>query len=68
MYKFIKYYDIGFKEGMNMAISDNLRNKKRKFKIIKTNDIKSKLYDIGYIDGYKITHKKLTLNLDKNIV
>ena len=68
MYKYIKYYDIGFKEGMSMAISDTLKSKKRKFKIVETNDLKSKLYDIGYIDGYKITLKKLTFNNNKNVV
>lgn len=68
MYKYIKYYDIGFKDGMNMAISDSLRNKKRYFKLIKTEDLKSKLYDIGYIDGYRITIKKIALNFKKNIV
>lgn len=67
MYNLIKYYDIGYKEGMKMALNDNLTNKKRKFKVIKTKELKSQLYDIGYIDGYKLA-KKLTLNIDKNIV
>ena len=67
MYKYIKYYDMGYKEGMNMALKDSLTNTKRKFKIIKTKELKSQLYDIGYIDGYNIM-KKLTFNIDKNIV
>ena len=67
MYKYIKYYDMGYKEGMNMALKDSLTNTKRKFKIIKTKELKSQLYDIGYIDGYNII-KKLTFNIDKNIV
>ena len=64
MYKYIKYYDIGYYDGMNMALKDKLNLKKRKFKYLDTFDIKSKLYDIGYIDGYNITYKKLTLNLE----
>ena len=67
MYKFIKYYDIGYKDGMVMALKDNLINIDRKFKILKIKELKSKLYDLGYIDGYNIV-KKLTLNIDKNIV
>lgn len=67
MYKNIKYYDMGYQDGMKMAIKDNLTNTSRKFKIIKTKELKSQLYDIGYIDGYYLI-KKLTLNIDKNIV
>ncbi len=67
MYKYIKYYDLGYKDGMSMAIRDNLTNTKRKFKIIKTNQLKSQLYDIGYIDGYYLV-KKLAFNIEKNIV
>lgn len=67
MYKYIKYYDMGYKDGMSLAIKDSLTNTKRKFKIIKTKKLKSQLYDIGYIDGYSII-EKLTLNIEKNIV
>ena len=67
MYKYIKYYDIGYKDGMSMALKDNLTDTKRKFKIIKTKELKSQLYDIGYIDGYYLI-KKLSFNIDKNIV
>ena len=67
MYKFIKYYDIGYKDGMGMALKDSLSSIDRKFKIIKIKELKSQLYDLGYIDGYNII-KKLTFNIDKNIV
>ena len=67
MYNYIKYYDMGYKEGMSEAIKDKLNSTKRKFKIIKTKDLKSQLYDIGYIDGYNVI-KKLTLKIKENIV
>ena len=67
MYKYIKYYDMGYKDGMSMAIKDSLTNTYRKFRIIKTDDLKSKLYDIGYLDGYSII-EKLTLKTQKNVV
>ena len=62
MYNYIKYYDIGFKNGVIKSIKDNLTNTKRRFKIIKTNRLKSQLYNIGYIDGYYLI-KKLSLNI-----
>ena len=67
MYKYIKYYDMGYKDGMSMAIKDSLNNINRMFKKIETKELKSKLYDCGYVDGYQLI-KKLTFNIDKNIV
>ena len=67
MYRYIKYYDMGYKDGMCLAIKDGLSNTNRKFKILKTKELKSELYDIGFIDGYNIT-KNLTLKVEKNIV
>jgi len=67
MYKYIKYYDMGYKDGMSLAIKDGLTNTKRKFIVIKTKKLKSQLYDLGYIDGYN-TIKKISLNIKENIV
>ena len=63
MYKYIKYYDMGYYDGINSAIKDKLINRKREFKRIKDKDIKSKLYDLGYIDGYKTAHKNISFIL-----
>lgn len=48
MYKYIKAYELGFIEG----IKDALKKENKTFKKINELDIMSKLYDVGYIDGY----------------
>ena len=48
MYKYIKAYELGFIEG----IKDALKEENKKFKKINELDIMSKLYDVGYINGY----------------
>ena len=66
MYKYIKAYELGYNEGIkNSLISNN-----KKFKKIDDKDILSKLYDIGYIDGYIKFKKYLnsSFNCKKNIV
>jgi len=55
VYKYIKIFEIGFLDGIKDAINNKLKTKK--FKIINDKEILSKLYDIGYIKGYK----KITL-------
>ena len=51
MYKYYRAYKIGFNEGLKDAIKDR-NKKKKKFKYINKKEIISRLYDIGYIDGY----------------
>ena len=48
MYKYIKAYELGYNEG----IKETLINKNKKFKKIDDREILSKLYDIGFINGY----------------
>ena len=67
MYKLSKYYDIGYKDGIKVAILDSIYRRKRKFVNINYYELKSKLYDAGYIAGYN-TFKNLSLNINKNIV
>lgn len=57
MYKLIRAYELGFTEGIKEAIN----NKNKKFKKIDELEVMSKLYDIGYVNGYK-----KYLKLDKN--
>lgn len=49
MYKYFRVYELGFYEGFKDAIKDLER---KSFSEINILDIMSKLYDIGYIDGY----------------
>ena len=64
MYKYYRAYKIGFNEGLKDAIN----NKKIKyFKKINDKEILSKLYDIGYIEGYN-KYIYYTFNSKKNIV
>ena len=51
MYKYIKAFELGFIEGLKDAKNNNYKYKK--FKKLYDKDIISKLYDIGYIKGYK---------------
>lgn len=62
MYKYIKIYSMGFEDGVKDAKYDFLKRKSRKFIKIKDQDIKSKLYDIGYIKGYRKFNKSLSFN------
>ncbi len=62
MYKYIKAFQMGYLEGIDDAVKNNY--KERKFKKIDDKEILSKLYDIGYIKGYK----KITFKNNKNIV
>ena len=55
MYKYIRIFEIGFLDGIKDAI--NSKHKNRNFKKINDKEVLSKLYDIGYIKGYK----KMTL-------
>ena len=65
MYKYIKYYQMGFIEGLKDSINSH---KNRKFKVIDDKEVKSKLYDIGYIDAYKFANKNISLKNNKSIV
>lgn len=67
MYKYIKSYKLGFKEGYKDSKVDYLNNKRKKFINIDKKEVLSKLYDIGYIDGYN-KFINSTLNLNKNNV
>ncbi len=62
MYKYIRAYNIGFNEGIKCAYKDLKNIKKRNFKYINDKEILSKLYDIGFIKGYKKIVKYNTLN------
>jgi hypothetical protein len=62
MYKYIKSFELGFIEGIKDAFNNNY--KYRKFKKIDDKEIIYKLYDIGYIKGYK----KISLKKNKSIV
>lgn len=57
MYRYIKVYKLGYIEGIKDSIKDVKLNKSRTFKKIDDQEIKSKLYDIGYIKGYNKTMK-----------
>lgn len=57
MYRYIKANKDGFVEGSKTAMEDIKNNKVRKFKKIDDFEIKSKLYDIGYIEGYNRYYK-----------
>ena len=54
MYKYKKIYDMAIYEGMKDAYEDYTKLKRKKFKKINDNIIKSKIYDKGYIKGYNI--------------
>lgn len=59
MYKYIKSYELGFIEG----IKDALKDKNKIFKKINELEVMSKLYDIGYIKGFKKCINYLKNNL-----
>ena len=52
MYKLIKAYKLGYEEGIKDAYRDSFLYKKKKYKKPNYIEIMSKLYDIGYIEGY----------------
>lgn len=54
MYKYKKIYDMALYEGMKDAYQDYIKSKRKKFKKINDNLIKSKIYDKGYIKGYNM--------------
>ncbi len=68
MYKYIKAYQIGYNQGIIEAVKDYNSNKKKVFKKLNDKNIRYKLYDAGFIDGYNKTYKNITLNLYKSIV
>ncbi len=59
MYKYIKSYELGFIEG----VKDALKDQNKKFKKINELEVMSKLYDIGYINGYVKCLKNTKNNL-----
>ena len=67
MYKYIKSYKLGYIEGYKDSKIDYLNNKRKQFIKIDKKEVLSKLYDIGYIDGYNKFINN-TLNLNKNNV
>ena len=64
MDKYIKYYQMGFIEGLK----DSINGRNKKFKKLNDKEFKSKLYDIGYIDAYKFVNKNMSFKNNKNIV
>lgn len=65
MNEYIKIIKEGFDDGITNAINDQVLNKKKKFIKINKLEIKSKLYDISYIYGYK-TYIKIINNKSLN--
>ena len=59
MYRYIKAYELGYTEGIKDSLYDLRNNKMKKCKNINKNEIMSKLYDIGYIDGYTRFYKNI---------
>ncbi len=59
MYRYIKSYELGFIEG----IKDALKYENKIFKKINELEVMSKLYDIGYIDGFNKCLNYLKNNL-----
>lgn len=59
MYKYIKSYELGFIEGLKDALKDSTKI----FKKINELEVMSKLYDIGYINGYNKCINYLKKNL-----
>ena len=53
MHKYLKIFNKGFEEGMIQAFEDLNNNRIKDFKSIDDFEIKSKMYDIGFIKGYK---------------
>ena len=70
MYKFFKAYELGNYEGIKSALEDYYNSKIKKFKNIDDEEVLSKLYDIGYINGYNkfIKYINSSFNYKKNSV
>ncbi len=64
MNKYVNIYNIGFKDGLLQAFKDVMNKKHKKFKNYDDAYLKSKIYDIGYINGYNIFYNKLKNDLD----
>lgn len=60
MYNYNRIYKLGYLEGTKKAIEENESNKK--FKNINKKEIISKLYDMGYMDGYNAYYKYMKIN------
>lgn len=52
MYKYVKCYKMGYIDGTEKAKEDKKKHKTKKFIEVDDYVIMSKLYDIGYINGY----------------
>ena len=68
MYKYKRAYKYGYNEGIKDATNDLNKNNIKKYKEIDDTFILSRLYDIGYIEGYNKIIKIRTLNNKQNIV
>lgn len=53
MHKYLKIFNKGFEEGIIQAFEDLKNDRIKNFKLIDDLEIKSKMYDIGFIKGYK---------------
>lgn len=53
MYKYIKVYNLGFEEGIKDAYNDINSERLKMYKNKYDKQTLSKIYDIGYIDGYR---------------
>lgn len=52
MKRYLKIYKIAYEEGINNAIEDLSKNKRKIFKDDEDVELKSQIYDLGFIDGY----------------
>ena len=52
MKTYIKIYNLAYEEGINNAIEDLSKNKRKIFKEVEDIELKSQIYDLGYINGY----------------
>lgn len=54
MNRYIKVYKMGYEEGVKEAFNDSKNNKLKVYKNKCNKKLLSNIYDIGYIEGYKI--------------
>lgn len=52
MKRYLKIYNIAYEEGIKNAIEDLSKNKRKVFKEKDDLELKSQIYDVGYINGY----------------
>ena len=52
MKRYLKIYNIAYEEGIKNAIEDLSKNKRKVFKEKDDIELKSQIYDVGYINGY----------------